>query len=330
MRKCTLICGVSGQDGAYLADLLISYGEDVAGTTRGINTNSLWRLEYLNIAESVEMHIMDPVIRDDVERVIRSLRPSKVYYLSGQSSVGYSLSHPYETMQSIAIGIANLLDVCREISPETKVYNASSSECFGNLAPGEKAGVNSRFNPISPYGYSKCMAHWLVRWHRDYIGMNCCNGILFNHESHLRSDKYVTRKIIRGACLIKTGRESRLRLGNLRVWRDWGWAPDFVRAMKLVMDRDVLADYVIATGTSHSLEELGKYVFKVLDLEWEEYVVIDKNLKRQDDILYNCGDSELAKSELSWKPSVNLNEMLEIMIEEELSGLEIERRAYGR
>jgi GDPmannose 4,6-dehydratase len=252
--KRALICGVNGQDGAYLAKLLLSKGYKVFGTSRDAQTSSFQSLNVLGIAEAVNKLSMAPADLRSVIDVVSRSNPYEIYYLAGQSSVGLSFDQPAETIVSITLGTLNILEAIRLVNRSAKFYHASTSECFGDV--GDQAADESfPFKPRSPYGVAKAAAHSLAVNYRERHGLFCSNGILFNHESPLRPARFVTRKIVDAARAIAGGSTNRLRLGRLDVFRDWGWAPEYVEAMWLMLQAPNPDDYVIATGQSHSLEQ---------------------------------------------------------------------------
>ena len=279
-----LICGVGGQDGAYLARLLLEKGYEVIGTSRDAMAASFWSLRHLDILSDVETVSM---AINDFRSVLHTLKryvPDEVYNLAGQTSVGLSFEQPVETMESIAGGTLNLLEAIRFVDCPIRFYNAGSGECFGD-AGNEPANELTPFRPRSPYAVAKASAHWMVHNYREAYGLFACTGILFNHESPLRPSRFVTQKIVRTATRIAEGSKDKLRLGNIAIQRDWGWAPDYVEAMWRMLNADVPDDYVIATGCTVSLEYFIARVFEQFGLNWEDHVEIDCTLFRPTDIL---------------------------------------------
>jgi GDPmannose 4,6-dehydratase len=313
MGQKALICGVSGQDGAYLAESLLNEGYEVCGTSRDAQIQSFPGLTRLGIKDRLRLESMIPTDFRSVIQVVLSFQPDEIYNLSGQSSVGLSFQQPVETFHSIAEGTINLLEAIKLSGRKTRFYNASSGECFGNLF-GEAANELTPFRPRSPYAIAKASAHWIVENYREAYQLFACSGILFNHESPLRPDRFVTRKIVVAALEIKAGCRRKLKLGNLKVFRDWGWAPDYVEAMKRMMRRDQPEDFVIATGVAHSLEEFVEGVFSRLDLDWKESVEIDPSLLRPTDLSGGKGNSFKAHSLLGWKPTILFPELLDKLI----------------
>jgi len=317
--KKALICGISGQDGAYLAKLLLSKKYQVWGTSRDAQIANYANLYKLGIRDNVNMLSM---AQSDFRSVLNTLsksKPDEIYFLSGQSSVGLSFEQPAETMESIASGTLNLLEAVRFLDKPIRIYHASSSECFGEVDFGAPATEETPFQPRSPYGVAKASAHWLIANYREAYGLYCSNGILFNHESPLRPSRFVTRKIVSTACRIKSGSGERLTLGKLDISRDWGYAPDFVEAMWLMLQQEVAEDYVIATGQTHTLEEFVAEVFEQLGLTWKDHVETNPEFFRPSEILYSAGNSEKASKSLNWKPTISFKEMIGKLIESEQS-----------
>lgn len=322
--KKALICGVSGQDGAYLARSLLSKGYQVWGTSRDAQTASFSNLKQLGIVEKVELLSMaQSDFRSVLDTLARS-EPDEIYFLSGQSSVGLSFDQPAESMESITIGALNLLEAVRFLGNQSRVYHASSSESFGGLGPNERASESTPFRPRSPYGVAKASAHWLVTNYREAYGMYCCNGILFNHESPLRPARFVTRKIVSSACRIALGSNERLPLGSISIARDWGWSPEFVDPMWRMLQQDIADDYVIATGESHTLEEFVSRVFGVLDLDWVEHVDIDRTLFRPSEIARSAANPAFAEAQLGWQADVKFAQVIENLVVAEINTLKAE------
>jgi GDPmannose 4,6-dehydratase len=315
--KKVLICGVSGQDGAYLSQLLLGKGYEVYGGSRDATTNNFANLERLKIRESVQpvsINITD--FRSTLQTIIR-IKPDEIYNLSGQSSVGLSFEHPVETFESIGIGTLNLLEAIRFGDQPVKLYNSGSSECFGELGP-QPADEETPFKPRSPYAIAKATAHWQVANYREAYNIYACTGILFNHESPLRPTRFVTRKIVSTACRIYRGSKEQLHLGNIDIQRDWGWAPDYVDAMWRMLQQEKPEDFVIATGITHSLKEYIEMVFASLKLDWRKYVISDPALLRPTDLLIGRANPAKAQQILNWKATYSLETIVEKMIEAEL------------
>ncbi len=315
--KKVLICGVSGQDGAYLSKLLLEKGYEVYGGSRDATTNAFSNLSTLKIKDSVHpvsINITD--FRSTLQSIIR-IRPDEVYNLSGQSSVGLSFEQPVETFESIGIGTLNLLEAIRFGDQPVRLYNSGSSECFGELG-NRPADEDTPFKPRSPYAIAKATAHWQVVNYREAYNIYACTGILFNHESPLRPTRFVTKKIISAACRIYKGSREKLHLGNIDIKRDWGWAPDYVYAMWLMLQQDIPNDFVIATGITHSLQEYIQMVFGYLELDWREYVISDPSLLRPTDLMVGRANPAKADKILNWKATHSLETIVEKMIEAEL------------
>ena len=298
-QKTALICGISGQDGAYLSQILLNKGYRVVGTSRDASTNSFKNLQKLGIADQVESMSMSHVDFRSVAQTLIDVDPDEIYNLAGQSSVGLSFSQPVETLNSVAIGTINLLEAIRFTGSHARIYQAGSSECFGDTGP-EPADEQTPFRPRSPYATAKAAAHWTVLNYREAYGLHACSGILFNHESPLRPERFVTQKIVRGAVRIfRKGGE--LHLGDLSVQRDWGWAPEYADAMWRMLQQDVPKDYIVATGQSHSLSDFCAAAFAELNLEMSNHVVSDISLRRPSDIKMSAGNPQAAKESLGWQ-----------------------------
>ncbi|HIK27638.1 MAG: GDP-mannose 4,6-dehydratase [Oscillatoriaceae bacterium SKW80] len=312
--KKALICGISGQDGAYLAKLLLSKGYIVCGTSRDAEISSFRNLLRLGIREEVKLESMSLTDFRSVLQVLTKIQPDEVYNLAGQSSVGLSFEQPVETLESIATGTLNLLEAIRFTGGHVKLYNAGSSECFGDT--GDKAAdENTPFRPRSPYAVAKAAAFWEVANYREAYGLFACSGILYNHESPLRPERFVTQKIVAAACRIARGSKEKLHLGDISVKRDWGWAPEYVEAMYLMLQQEQPDDYVIATGESHSLEEFVATAFSYVGLDWREHVVTDTSLYRPTDIACGRGNSAKAKEKLGWQAKYKMHDVVRMMIE---------------
>lgn len=313
-----LICGISGQDGAYLAQQLLARGYEVFGTSRDASMSQFSNLHALGIQGKVKLLSMAQTDFRSVLNTLVASNPDEVYFLSGQSSVGLSFEQPAETMESLSSGILNLLEAIRFIARPIRLYNASSSECFGDLG-GMPASELSPFRPRSPYGVAKASAHWLVANYREAYGLFACNGILFNHESPLRPARFVTRKIVATACRISRGSPEKLHLGRLDVVRDWGWAPEYTDAMIRMLQMETPEDFVIATGYSAPLEEFVQRAFAVLGLVWHEHVVSDASLLRPSDIASSLADPSRAERVLGWSASTRLPELVERLVQAEMA-----------
>lgn len=311
-----LICGVGGQDGAYLARLLLGKGYEVWGTSRDAQAATFNNLRLLGVREQVTVFSM---ASNDFRSVLATLKasdPDEVYFLSGQSSVGLSFDQPVETLESITLGTLNLLEAIRFLEKPIKLYHASSSECFGDVGM-VSANENTPFRPRSPYAVAKASAHWLVANYREAYGLFACNGMLFNHESPLRPPRFVTRKIISAACRIANGSKEKLELGRLDIARDWGWAPEYVDAMWRMLQQDKPDDFIIATGEANSLEEFVKCTFGSLGLDWHDHVVSNSTFFRPSDLSWSQGNADKAKNQLGWVASSRMEDVISNMIKAE-------------
>jgi GDPmannose 4,6-dehydratase len=315
--KKALICGVSGQDGAYLSKLLLDKGYQVYGGSRDASVNAFTNLQKIGLKEKihpVSINICD--FRSTLQTIIK-IKPDEIYNLSGQSSVGLSFEQPVETFESISIGTLNLLEAIRFSGLPVRLYNSGSSECFGETGD-HPADENTPFKPRSPYAIAKATAYWKVANYREAYNIYACTGILFNHESPLRPNRFVTKKIISSACRIFKGSGEKLHLGNIDIQRDWGWAPDYVKAMWLMLQRDTPDDFVIATGVTHSLSYYIELVFQHLELDWKKYVVTDPSLLRPTDLLIGKSNPAKAAIELGWKSVYTLEDIVREMVAAEL------------
>ena len=313
-----LICGVSGQDGAYLARFLLERGYEVFGTSRDAQVRNFSNLTQLGIDRRVVTNSMASNDVRSVLQVISRIDPDEIYNLAGQSSVGLSFEQPVETLESIAMGTLNLLEAMRFLGKPIRLYSAGSGECFGDTG-GDCATEGTAFRPRSPYAVAKATAHWLVANYREAYGLHASTGILFNHESPLRSRRFVTRKIVATACAIARGSGERLTLGNLAIHRDWGWAPEYVEAMWLMLQQGRADDYVIATGQAHSLAQFADAAFAHLGLDWRDHTDSSAGLLRPTDIACSCGDAGKAASTLGWRPQWAMPQVVRGMIDAELA-----------
>ena len=314
MQKRALICGVSGQDGAYLARLLLDKGYEVYGSSRDSQISGLQNLQYLGIRDRIKSLSMSLTDFRSVLQVLSQVQPHEIYNLAGQSSVGLSFDQPVETLESIATGTLNLLESIRFLRQPTKLYNAGSSECFGDTR-GLPADEETAFRPRSPYAVAKATAFWEVANYREAYSLFACSGILFNHESPLRPERFVTQKIISAACRIHNGQKEKLILGNIDIKRDWGYAPDYVEAMYLMLQQDVPNDLVIATGKTISLSEFIAEAFGILGLDWKDHVVSDPALCRPTDISISCANPSKARETLGWVAQTNVQMVVRLMVE---------------
>lgn len=312
--KRALICGVSGQDGAYLAQLLLDKGYRVWGTSRDAQVAGFGNLATIGVKSRVKLLSMAP---NDFRSVLTALtcsEPDEIYYLAGQSSVGLSFEQPAETLESITLGTLNMLEAIRFLDKPIKFYHAGSSECFGDAGE-QSADENTPFHPRSPYAVAKSSAHWLVANYREAYGLYACNGILFNHESPLRPERFVTKKIISAVCRIAKGSPEKLTLGRLDIVRDWGWAAEYVDAMWRMMQQDTADDYIIATGEANSLQDFVAEAFAVVGLDWREYVNSDPALFRPTDLARSQGCADKAFRQLGWQAAFKMRDVVRKMIE---------------
>ena len=317
--KRALVTGISGQDGSYLARLLLEKGYEVWGTSRDAQVSSFKNLERLSIRKDVRLA---SVALNDFRSVIQVLfkaQPDEIYNLGGQSSVSLSFEQPVETQESIYLGTVNLLEAIRFTGKGIKLYNASSSECFGDLG-GKAATEETAFRPRSPYAVAKSAAFWQVANYREAYNISACCGILFNHESPLRPERFVTQKIVRAACRIARGEEETLQLGNIEIQRDWGWAPEYVEAMFLMLQQETPEDLVIATGESHKLQDFISIAFEEVGLDWRKHVTIDQTLFRPTEIMIGRGDASKAARKLGWKPKYKMEDVARMMVKAAADG----------
>lgn len=311
--KSALICGVGGQDGTYLAQFLIHKGYKVYGTSRDAQGKAFLNLQKLGIKSHVELISMDQEDFRSVLVAIKKSRPQEVYFLSGQSSVGLSFEQPAETIQSFTLGILNILEAVKLEDNNIKVYHAGSSEAFGGTSE-LPATESTPFHPRSPYALAKASASWLVDNYREAYGLHLSTGILFNHESPLRPERFVTQKIIQSAKRISKGSQEKLSLGRLDIQRDWGWAPEYVEAMWLMLQQDIPEDFIVASGKSYSLEYFVDQTFHQLGLNWKDHVIQKEEFFRPTDLLVSRADPKKAFEKLGWKAHLGLEGIIEKMI----------------
>jgi GDPmannose 4,6-dehydratase len=314
-----LICGISGQDGAYLAKLLLDRQYRVIGTSRDAQIGAFGNLVRFGIRDQVELTSMASNDFRSVLQCLARYQPNEVYHLGGQSSVGLSFDQPVETLESISLSTLNLLEAIRFLASGIRFYSAGSSECFGDQGD-HPSSESTSFRPRSPYAVAKAAAFWQVANYREAYGLFACSGILFNHESPLRPERFVTQKIVRAACRIRSGSNERLRLGNLDIHRDWGWAPEYVDAMAQMLQQEAPQDYVIATGVTHSLQDFVEETFQALQLDWRDHVESDPTLMRPTDLRVSRADPSLAASKLGWRARTNMRDVVRSMVEAELHG----------
>ena len=314
-KKVALILGIGGQDGAYLAKLLLSKGYEIHGTSRDDQTRRFDSLAVLGVQDQVTTHSLSLNDFRSVFRVLRKVRPSEIYNLAGQSSVGLSFDQPVETFESIAVGTLNILECLRMLDYSAKLFNAGSSECFGNTP--EPADEQTPFHPRSPYAAAKAASFWTVANYREAYSLHACSGILFNHESPLRPQRFVTRKIVSTAVRIANGHDERLRLGNISIYRDWGWAPEYVDAMWRILQQGTPDDFVIATGRSHSLEQFVATVFAAVGLDWQNHVDVDPGLFRPSEIDQSVGNPGKAQRVLGWEATMTMPDIVAELVAHE-------------
>lgn len=312
MRR-VLICGIAGQDGAYLARNLVDRGYDVFGTSRDAQMVSPANLVKVGVLDKV--NVVSMAINDfrSVLQVINRVQPDEIYNLAGQSSVALSFEQPVETLDSLAVGTLNLLECIRFLNSKIRFYNATSGECFGDTGS-VAADEDTPFHPRSPYAVAKCAAYWMVANYREAYGLYACSGILFNHESPLRAERFVSQKIIRAACRIAAGSNEKLQLGNIGVRRDWGWAPEYVDAMARMLQLDTPEDFVIATGETHPLELFVETAFDCLGLNWRMHTQISDELLRPTDLLISRANPNKAATLLNWRAETRMRDVVARMI----------------
>ena len=310
--KKALITGITGQDGSYLAELLLSKGYDVHGIVRRSSTETFERINH--ITSQITLHQADLLDQSSLTEVMREVHPVEVYNLAAQSFVPTSWKQPVLTTEFTGIGVTRVLEAIRQVDPQgIRFYQASSSEMFGKVQEVPQS-ERTPFYPRSPYGVAKVYGHWITVNYRESYDMYCVSGILFNHESERRGKEFVTRKVTDGAARIKLGLANELRLGNLESKRDWGFAGDYVRAMWLMLQQDEPDDYVIATGETHTVRELVEIAFETLGLDWREHVVMDPALIRPAEVDLLIGDPSKARLQLRWEPKVSFRELIVRMV----------------
>jgi GDPmannose 4,6-dehydratase len=315
MKKRALVLGVSGQDGAYLSKLLLEKNYEVYGGSRDAQNSSFENLKEFKILDYVNLISITLTDFRSVLQTIIDIKPNEIYNLAGQSSVALSFNQPVETMESIITGTLNILEAIRFSGEPIRFYNAGSSECFGNAI--NAVDEQTPFRPRSPYGVAKATAFWQVANYREAYNIYACTGILFNHESPLRKERFVTKKIISTAYKISTGLNIKLNLGNINIYRDWGWAEEYVNAMWLMLQQNTPDDFVIATGKTTSLKDFIKITFNLLGLNWEDHVIVDEGLKRPTDISVGLANPEKAKRLLNWEAKIGIEEVIKLMLEHE-------------
>lgn len=316
--KRALITGITGQDGAYLAKFLLKKGYKVYGIYRRLSTPNFWRLQYLGIIEKVNLFPADLIDSVSLIEAIRVSRPDEIYHLAAQSFVGASFEQPLGTGEVTGLGVTRILEAIRQTAPGIKFYQASTSELYGT-GRHTPQNENTPFQPASPYGAAKLYGYSITRIYRQGYGLFACNGILFNHESPLRGLEFVTRKIANAVAKISLGLQKEIRLGNLQAKRDWGYAPEYVESMWLMLQQKKADDYVIATNEAHSIEEFLKQAFGIVNIRnWSKFVRLDKKLYRPLDVELLKGNYSKAKRELGWQPRTKFKKLVRILVEEEL------------
>jgi GDPmannose 4,6-dehydratase len=315
--KKALITGITGQDGSYLAELLLEKGYEVHGLIRRSSSFNTWRID--SVRDRLKLHYGDLVDQNSLMRTLEAIQPDEVYNLAAQSHVKVSFEMPEYTTDVTAMGVLRVLDAVRELSPKTRVYQAGSSEMFGLIQENPQTETTP-FHPRSPYGVSKVFGHWMAVNYREGYGMHVSNGILFNHESPRRGENFVTRKITMGLAAIRKGKAKELRLGNLDAQRDWGFAKDYVEAMWLMLQQEKPDDYVIATGETHSVREFLEEAFAYAGLDWNDFVKVDPKYFRPAEVDLLLGDPTKAKRILGWEPKVTFKALVRLMVDADMEG----------
>ena len=319
MTKRALITGITGQDGSYLAELLLEKGYEVIGVVRRSSTLNFERIAH--IQDKLILTSGDLLDEVSIINILRDHQPTEVYNLAAQSFVQTSWTQPVLTGETTAMGVTRVLDAVRLVNPEIRFYQASSSEMFGKVQAVPQ-NENTPFYPRSPYGVAKVYGHWITVDYRESYDLHASSGILFNHESPRRGLEFVTRKVTDGAAKIKLGLEKELRLGNLDAQRDWGYAPDYVRAMWLMLQQDTPDDYVIASGETHSIRELCQLAFDAVGLKWEDHVIVDPAFLRPAEVDLLVGDCSKAERVLGWHRDVDFSSLVEMMVASDLKALQ--------
>jgi GDPmannose 4,6-dehydratase len=318
MGKTALITGITGQDGSYLAELLLSEGYRVVGMTRRTSTDVHERIQH--IVDDIEFVSGDLLDQSSITSIVASVKPDEVYNLAAQSFVPTSWDQPVLTGEFTALGVTRVLEAIRTVNPRIRFYQASSSEMFGKVQAVPQ-NEDTPFYPRSPYGVAKLYGHWITINYRESYDLYAVSGILFNHESSRRGKEFVTRKITDGVARIKLGLAKELRLGNLEARRDWGFAGDYVRAMWLMLQQAAPDDFVIATGATRSVGEFVRAAFDNVDLDWERYVVVDPRFYRPAEVDLLVGDATKARNVLGWEPEVSFEQLVETMVQADLERL---------
>ncbi len=318
MAKKALITGITGQDGSYLAELLLEKGYEVHGIMRRNSTFTTGRIEH--IFDQIQLHYGDLADSSSLQHIISKVQPDEVYNLAAQSHVKVSFDVPEYTADVTGTGTLRLLEAIRTAAPQAKFYQASSSEMFGKVLEVPQTEATP-FYPRSPYGAAKVYSYWITKNYRESYDMFACNGILFNHESPRRGETFVTRKITRAVAAIKAGKQEKLILGNLDAKRDWGFAGDYVEAMWLMLQADKPDDYVVATNETHSVKEFCQIAFEHVGLDWEKYVEVSEKYFRPAEVDLLIGDPAHAKKQLKWEPKVSFEELVKMMVDADVKEL---------
>ena len=314
MSKKALITGISGQDGSYLAEYLLSLGYDVYGIVRrhSVAENQQYRID--KIKNDLTMFYGDMLDQTSLEKIMTEVKPDEIYNLAAQSHVRISYDIPQFTVQTNSVGVVNVLEAYRRLCPEAKFYQASSSEMFGlTIEDDEFQRETTIMNPVSPYGCAKVFSYNIVRHYRRAYGLHACNGILFNHESPRRGSNFVTSKVVKTACMIRLGMTDKLELGNMDSFRDWGHSKDYVRAMHAIVNHDVADDFVVSTMETRSVREMCEVVFSHLDLDYRDFVTQNPKYLRPEELPYLKGDSTKMRTAFGWKPSYTFEELMHEM-----------------
>jgi GDPmannose 4,6-dehydratase len=325
MSKIALITGIMGQDGPYLAKLLLSKGYKVYGLTRRYSNPNFSNLDFLGVTKQVDFVEGDLTDESSLYNIVRSLRPHEIYNLGAQSFVKSSFDQPKLTTEVNALAVLYFLNAIKMFSPATKFYQASTSEMFGAANDGGYQDEKTMFHPRSPYGVAKLYAYWIGVNYRESYGLFVCNGILFNHESPIRGKQFVTRKVTDGVARIKLGLEDHISMGNLDAVRDWGFAGDYVEAMHLMLQAKEPDDYVVATGEGHTVKDMVQVAFEHVGItDWEKYVKIDPAHMRPAEVPFLLGRPIKAQEKLGWKPKTNFKDLIEMMVDEDMKRLKAE------
>lgn len=322
--KTALISGITGQDGSYLADFLLSKGYRVCGIVRHASTENRERIQHLD--GQIDLYNADLLDQTSIARVLEQITPDEVYNLGAMSFVPESWRQPVLTAEITGIGVTRMLDAIRQVCPKTRFYQASSSEMFGKVRETPQRETTP-FHPRSPYAVAKAYGHYITVNYRESYGLFACAGILFNHESPRRGLEFVTRKITHAVARIKLGQASEVRLGNLQAQRDWGYAGDYVQAMWLMLQQEEAEDYVIGTGETHSVEEFVQIAFRHAGLDWRKHVVIDPKFHRPAEVDLLLSDITKARTKLGWKPTVAFENLVKLMVDEDLAALSKQTRS---